>query len=104
MREIIQSNFNINHLELIFLLLITPTKDDNILIDEVIRFYNTAKEYYKIKDIAHFLKLAVSTVYNFNVLLKKNDYNINPIIRNNIVYQRLGLLYQLINEVHKDEK
>lgn len=99
MQEIIQSNFNVNHIELIFLLLITQEMDDNILIDEVIRFYNTAREYYKIKDIAHFLKLAASTVYNFNVLLKKNDYNINPIIRNNIVYQRLGLLYQLINEV-----
>lgn len=104
MREIIQSNFNVNHIELIFLLLITQKMDDNILIDEVIRFYNTAKEYYRIKDIAHFLKLAASTVYNFNVLLKKNDYNINPIIQKNIVYQRLGLLYQLINEVYIDEK
>lgn len=104
MQKIIQSNFYINPIELIVLLTITEKMDDNIFIDEVIRFYNTVKEYFYIKDIARFLKLAVSTVYNFNVILKKNNYNINSIIKNNIVYQKLGLLYQLIHGDCKDEK
>lgn len=104
MQKIIHSNFNISPLELFVLLTITEKIDDNIFIDEVIRFYNTIKEYFYIKDIAHFLKLAESTVYNFNVILKKNNYNINPIIKNNIVYQKLGLLYQLLDGDYKDEK
>lgn len=104
MRRIIQTIYNLGGYDISIILVLIENMDDNIIIDEVIRFYNAVRTFYKTEYIARFLNLAVSTVYNFNVLLKKNDYNINPDIRKNRVYEELSFLYELIKEVHKDEK